>query len=417
MRLRSLEPKLLGALGTWVLLCAAAIVPFVDIANGITGRDLHLTAGLIGLAALLALARTGLDPASAGWGDRLDLLAGAFLLYGVFHYCFLGISHPRASKGLLIENRFAIIYLTGRGLGVGNEYLRRMLTILLICGVAVAFFGLLEYFTRWGALLAFLDQFGESKYWKRGIPRLYSLVITPVGTAYFLYAAICAAAARWLDEARLLPTLAVAGALIAIPLTLTRSVVAWVAMVVVGLAAKIHPLRSFLAMTAVCALLALLIFQLSGRLPILVGYASGSAGGVVADRSVVVHRRIIGEGVAALVARPLGYGFGQAGALASREGGIFPYNETYFITLAVQAGVPALLLILAFLESSFMVALRAIGQAEPGPARGGVFILALLFGVFVGSLFLPIASKAWVQVYLFTAVAALVNQNVAAKES
>ena len=392
--------------GGAVLLAAAVVVPIRVVTNQVAGRDLHLTAILIAAAATLAGLRvlaTGRRPLHV-----LDGLMIAFIAWGAIHLLWIGEPHPLALKGFLIETRFAWIYLVARALGVGCRYGSRLLTLYLWLGVAIGAYGLFEYFLWWGSLPTSIGIVGDPRYTKMRIPRLYSLVITPAGVAYFLFGALCAAGARWTDERRALPLTATAISWVAIPLTLTRSAFAWSIAVVVALSTTRREMRSFLAVSLLCGLFSIFLFWATDVSSGLATYARGAT----SDRSAEIHREAIEIGSESLVDRPLGFGFGHAGALAVGGPALTRIGETYYLILGAQAGVPAVAILAAVLALVGWIGVHGIrdrGDPNGDRRRLGVFLLTFLFGVTMGSFFLPIGSTAWIQVYLFTIAAALVN--------
>jgi hypothetical protein len=395
--------------GAALLLAAAVVVPIRVFLNEVAGRDLHLTAILIAGAAALA----GLRVLAAGPRPvhALDAWMIAFLLWCAAHLLWIGEPHPRALKGFLIETRFAWIYLVARALGVGRAYGSRLLTLYLGLGVTIGLYGLVEYFFWWGSLPRSLEIVGDPRYTKMRIPRLYSLVITPAGVAYFLYGALCAAGARWTGEprGRGLALAATAVSWIAIPLTLTRSAFAWAIAIVVALAVTRRELRSFLAVSVLCGALSIFLFWSTGVATGLATYARGAT----SDRSAEIHREALEDGSATLADRPLGFGFGHAGALAFGERGLTRIGETYYLILGGQAGVPAMALLAVVLGLVAWIGVGAFRDPSEERRSLGVFLLTFLFGVVMGSFFLPIGSTAWIQLYLFTIAAALVNDREA----
>lgn len=389
--------------GATVLLAAAVFVPMRVAINRAAGMDLHVTAALIAAAAGIALWRGVLGARPAP--HVLDVAMAGFVGWCGLHLLFLGEPHPLAVKGFLVETRFAWIYLVARFLGIGADYGRRFLTLYLVLGVVIGGIGLVEYFVSWGALRDSLGIVGDARYMKMRLPRLYSLVVTPAGVAYFLFGALAAAAALWRSERRPLAVAATVVSWIAIPLTLTRSAIACS----VALAFAFPVLRrqawSFLAISLVCGTLSLFLVPSSSPVSPVVQYA----GGATSDKSAAVHRYAFEAGSQALRDRPLGFGLGHAGALTLQAGGLTKVGETYFLILGAQVGIPALVLIVAVLALSGWIGLRAALELDPGRRAAGTFVVAFLFGVTMGSLVLPIGSTAWIQLYLFALVASLLN--------
>lgn len=404
-------PEFTRRAGEGILLGAAVVVPLRVLLNEIAGRDLHLTA--LAIATLLALAFVRRAAGGARSSLRfhwLDGLMVAFLAWSAIHLAFLGEPHPRAVKGFLIETRFAWIYLAVRGLGIGLGYTRRLTTVVLGMGIVVGAYGLLEYFFWWGSLPRFFELANDPRYVKERIPRLYSLVVTPVGAAYFLYGTLCAAATRWAEGERRLSSAAVVLSWIAIPLTLTRSAFGWSVALVVALALVRRDLRSFLALSVASSALSIGFFLLTGTSAGLARYAGGS-GGALADPSGKIHQEAIHVGVDTMESRPLGFGFGHAGGIAYGSGGLTKVGETYYLILGAQIGAPAVLLVAAILAVSAIVALRAARTRDRDRRAAGLFSLTFLFAFTAGSFFLPIGSTAWMQLYLFSVIAVLVNEH------
>jgi len=403
-----LGPDRLREAGGLAFLAAASVIPFNLLLNDVAGRDLHVTMLTLGAIAAIAAARLVRGETRFGSPAVLDWLVAAFLAWSVFHLAFLGAREARALKGFLVETRFAWIYLAARALDLDARFVRRLLKLYLVLVIGAGIWGLAEYYLFWGSALEIGDRLGDPKYWKKGIARLYSPVITPAQTAYFLFGGICAAAGRWMEGERRLPAVAVLLAMIALPLTLTRTAFAWTILALPALAIGRRSLRSFFLVAVLCGLVSIVVFRATGVSKQISRYASG--GFALGDASAQAHETAVASGVEDFRMNPLGYGFGEAGSVAQAWGGRTHWNETYFLTLGSQAGAPAVLMVAGvFLAAAFHCA-RAAWNSDAAIAQGGVFALAFLSGVVLGSLFLPVGSTAWVQILLFPAVAAAVNE-------
>ncbi|MGH7803092.1 MAG: hypothetical protein ACREQJ_01990, partial [Candidatus Binatia bacterium] len=288
-----------------------------------------------------------------------------------------------------------------------------LLTAMLVLAILAAVIGAAELHLAWGKLLETVGGAFDRRFWKAGMARLYSFSMSPLAAAYLLVLGLAGAiglAAE--DRRRGLVVLGVFCIWQALPLTLARAAIISAVVAVVAFF-LVDRRRGWIVAAAslVGGAIALTTFAARGWIKHQASYVAATTR--LADGSSKAHVSSLAQGLDLLAQAPLGHGLGQAGHVAMARGGLYPFDDTYYVTLGVQIGsvglvVFALVLALALREWVMEVV------RSPRSARGVGYAGLVMFGSIAwGGLFVATWNMLVPQLYfwLLTGVAA----NLAAK--
>jgi hypothetical protein len=222
-----------------------------------------------------------------------------------------------------------------------------------------------------------------------GLPRLYSFAMDPLSVGYILVFGLAGCIYLASVEQRAWAAAALFVIWQALPLTLARVPVAFALGMTAGFAildrrrGPWFAKMSFLAMVA-----ALCVYEMRGMNQPLGTYAE--VGGTLNDTSAIVHDSALRRGITAILETPLGHGLGEAGLVALFGGGSFPVNETYYVTIGIQMGIPGIVAFLAVLLAGGALWLALARDRDEelrgfGFAGGAIWLLLLSGGVFSGT--------------------------------
>jgi hypothetical protein len=364
-----------------------------------------------------ALARVALD---AGRARALpfrpalaDVLAAAFaalvVVYALIPQDVLG--GDADADGVLLGLRHALLpvaaYALGRSVALGAGDLRRLGWTVLGTAAAVAVVGLVEEYTLsvewWRDARVpeyFRDELGFEYRGPGGMPenfafnadeglfrRLISTFLSPLASAFVFAVALLLAAAGG-PFARRRALAAGLSALVAVGLlfTLSRSTLLALAggLAVVALARRrLWPLGAAAATVVAGVAFALVFpdvaptthfFPEEERLQEQIAREKGDipAGNTILDPdepSIRSHLSNLGDGLETVVRHPQGYGLGNAGAVAKREGDEPIAGESNYTELGVETGLAGMLLYAAWNLVLLGGLLRAARRAEHATVR------------------------------------------------
>ncbi len=404
-----------GAPGAWHTLTGAErllavvclVYPFRILLDTAAQTPLHL--GFACFAAVGLYVVVTVRELPPGFPEALDLAVAAFVAVAIVELFVTSGPTPLALKGFSVETRFAVFYGVARLLRVRREFAVWLLGATIVLGILAAVLGIVEHHVKWGTLLSAIGATPDRRFWKLGLPRLYSFPLSPVGAAYMLFLAL-AATLMLVAEGRRLCLVVVTVVLLwqALPLTLMRTALALAALVTVAFAVLERKRgRWFLAVSVAAAVLGGYTFWLRGWTPPLVNYAQ--VGGTLSDASAVEHKGAITNGFQRIVAEPWGYGFGQAGHLAMRWGGVFPRDDTYPVTLGIQMGVPGLAVFFAVVLLSGRIWVRMLRSADDRKRALGFAGLTIWLGLAAGSIFHATFTMIVPQLYFWLLTGAAAN--------
>jgi len=361
--------------------------PFRIFLNEVTRIDFHL--GLVSFALLAAVAIVTVRARPIGFPTVLD---GGILLFALVAladlFLLTGIT-ALAVKGLSVECRFAAFYFVARLLGLRRVFLGWMFAAMAAVAVAEAVVGALEYHLGWGTLLALCDRTWTPSFWKMGLPRLYSFAMDPLSVGYIFVFGLAGCIYLTCIDRRAWVVAALLAIWQALPLTLARVPIAFALAMTVGFAILDHRRGSWFAKVSLLAITAAVcVYVARGMSQPLGTYAE--VGGTLSDTSAMVHESAIRRGIARILEVPMGHGLGEAGLVALYGGGSFPVNETYYVTIGIQMGIPGLLAFLAVLAASGALWIGFVREHDAGLrgfglGGGAVWLLLLSGGLFSGT--------------------------------
>jgi len=364
------------------------VSPFRIFLNEFLHVDLHL--GVISFAILSIAGAITVRDRPAGFPTGLDVAMLGFAAISIADFTLLTGPTPLATKGLVVEGRFVFFYFVARVLGLRGQFAGWLCAAMAVIGIAEAVVGALEYHLAWGTLLRLCDRTWTPSFWKMGLPRLYSFAMDPLGVGYLFVFALAGCA--YLASAQRLRLVAVIGLFAiwqALPLTLSRAPLALALLMTAALPFFDRRRGLWFVEVSLCAIVAAgLVFVLRGWNQPLSEYAE--VGGTLADTSAVVHGSALRSGLGGIWEQPLGYGFGEAGLVAIVGGGTFPTNETYYVTLGLQMGIPGVACFLAIVAATGMMWLSHLRSTSRerralGYAGGAIWFTLLAGGLFSGS--------------------------------
>ncbi len=394
-------------LGERLLAGVCLLYPFRILLGALVGVDLHL--GFVCFGAIAVYVAWSVRSRAPGFPDGLDASVLAFVAAALLTIVTTTGPTPLALKGFSVETRFAVFYFVGRFLRVRREFAIWLLGAAMVLGVLAALIGIAEYHLGWGALLDLADLPVDRRFRKLGVPRLYSFAMTPTSAGYLFALAIAGALAFAAEERRLgLVTLTLFAVWQALPLTLTRTAFAVAAVATLAFAFADRRRGPWFAAVSIAAgALGIFSFWLRGWMAPLAKYAE--VGGTLADGSAQSHAVVLQNGYDLILARPWGYGFGEAGHLAMQWSRTFPRDDTYPVTLGVQMGVPGLVVLLAVVLASGWVWLRLLRSAAPERRALGIGGAVIWVSIVFGSAFLPTFTMIAPQLYFWLLTAAATN--------
>jgi hypothetical protein len=371
-----------------VVAAVCVVYPFRIFLNEVTGFDFHL--GLVSFALLAMLTIVRVRERPIGFPNELDYAIAAFALLAVMDLLLLSGVTALAVKGLSVECRFAAFYFAARLLGLRRVFLGWMFAAIAAVAVAEAVVGALDYHLGYGTLLALCDRAWTPSFWKMGLPRLYSFAMDPLSVGYIFVFGLAGCVYLTCIEQRAWVVAALLAIWQALPLTLARVPVAFALGMTAAFAILDRCRGAWFAKISLLAIAAALgVYASRGMNQPLGTYAE--IGGTLRDTSALVHESALRRGIAAIFETPLGHGLGEAGLVALYGGGSFPINETYYVTIGLQMGIPGMLLFLAVLVASgalwLALALRQRDQELYGfgLAGGALWLLLLSGGMFSGT--------------------------------
>ena len=367
-----------------VAAAACLVYPFRIFLTEVTGIDLHL--GLGSFVALGVVAVLTVRERPAGFPTSLDLGMIAFALIAILDFGLLTGPTRLATKGLAVTGRFVAFYFLARLLRLRAEFAAWLFAAIAAVGIAEAVVGALDYHLGWGTLLSLCGRAPTKSFWKLGLPRLYSFAMDPLSVGYIFVLAL--AGCVFLASSRRHRALVVVGLFTiwqALPLTLSRAPVAFAVLLTIGFAiADAQRGRWFAKVSVIAVAAAALVYSLRGWNQPLEEYAS--VGGTLADTSAAVHERDLRNGLELIWEQPLGYGLGEAGVVALYEGGFFPANETHYVTVGVQMGVPGIVCFLWIVATSGLLWIGLLGRTETEASALGRAGSAIWFALAAGGL-------------------------------
>ena len=405
-----------------------------------------------------ALARVGLDALRARSlpfrPAPVDALAAAFALvvvaYALVPQDVLG--GDAGAHAVLLALRHALLpvaaYALGRSLALGADDLRRLGWTVLATAAALAGVGLVEEYTvtveRWRDARVpdyFREELGFDYLGPGGMPenfafnadeglfrRLISTFLSPLASAFlFAVALLLAAAGGPFARRRVLASALAALAAVGLLFTLSRSALLALAggLVVVAVARRrVWPAAAALATLAAGIAFAFAFPELAPTTHYFpeeeerleeIARAQGDIpeGDTFVDPSepsIRSHLDSLRDGVRIVARHPQGYGLGNAGAVALREGERPITGESNYTELGVETGVVGVALYLAWnlllLAGLFAAARRAGDPTVRWAAAGlaGALATVLALGVQTDAFGVPwLAYCVW---WLSAAVAA-----------
>ena len=246
----------------------------------------------------------------------------------------------------------------------------------------------LDWLVRLGILPVAPGEPFPSSYFSAGeaVPRGFSPWVAPnqAGVALVMMLACVLAGATWRWWIRL--------AVCVIPVVgvfLTSSRSAWLGLVAVGFGIiVIQVLKRWGVRFALIAAAAALAAAGAGS-----WWYFGASGRMASDPSLGGHSSSLNEALSLITARPWGHGLGDVGPRSSLYGGEGILIESFWLLIATEAGVLALLL---FLAVQVVVAVRLL-VARSWPAWAGLLVIA---GSVVSQVVLPTFQEGAV-VYFF----------------
>ena len=342
----------------------------------------------------------------------VDVLALAFAaavgVYALVPQDALG-GHADA-EAVLYAARHALLpvvaYLLGRSLPLRGDNLRRLAWTIVLAGAAVAAVGVGEMYTvsveRWrdaGVPAYYRDVLGFDYRGPRGMPenfafnagegelhrRLVSTFVSPLATAFMLAVALLlvAAGGPLRRRAAVVPATVCAVGLL---FTLSRSTIIALAGGLVVLAIALRrgwPLAAGFATLAVGAAFALAFTSIAPRTHFTaaelaeqerIAREKGDVPGDAAvfdpdEPSLRSHLENLRDGVRTVARHPQGYGLGNAGAVAEREG-IEPLaGESNYTELGVEVGLVGVALFVGWNVALLIALLTAAWRARDADRR------------------------------------------------
>jgi hypothetical protein len=394
-----------------VVAVVCLVYPFRLLLNALAGVDLHL--GIVSFAIVGLVALREVRELPPGFPNPLDLAVAAFGALLVADLFLLTGPTAQAVKGLSVELRLVAFYFAARALRLRREFAVWLLAAMLVLATLAAVIGAVELHFAWGRLLETVGGGFDRRFWKAGMARLYSFSMSPLAAAYLLVLGLAGAiglAAE--DRRRGLVVLGVFCIWQALPLTLARAAIT--SAIIAVLAFVVVDRRrgwTVAAASLVGGAVAVTTFAMRGWIKHQANYVAATTR--LADGSSKAHVSSLDMGLDLLVQAPFGYGLGQAGHVAMARGGLYPFDDTYYVTLGVQIGsvglgVFGIVLVLAFVQW-VMETVRS-----PRAQRGVGYAGLVMFGSIAwGGLFVATWNMLVPQLYfwLLTGVAA----NLAAK--
>jgi hypothetical protein len=391
---------------------------------GVTGFPLDLIQAWKELLLATALGRVAVDavraralPFRPGLVDLLALaFGGLVVLYALIPQDALdGEAGPNA---ILLSARHALVpvaaYLLGRSLVLGGAELRRLAWTILGTAAAVAAIGLVEEYTvsveTWrdaGVPAYFRDELGFEYRGPARMPenfafnsgggelhrRLVGTFVSPLASAFLFAVALLLAAAGGFLRTRLGAVLA-AVTFVGLLFTISRSTVLALAGGLVVLAAiqrRAWPVAAAAGVVAAGLLFTATFQELAPETHFLPAELAEQAriareqgdveGGATSlnEPSIRSHLESLRAGLETVAEHPLGYGLGNAGAVARREDVDLKAGESNYTEIGVETGVLGLAMFLAWNVALFLVLARAgrVDWAAAGVAASLATVLAL----------------------------------------
>jgi hypothetical protein len=342
----------------------------------------------------------------------VDVLALAFaalvVLYALLPQSALGGS--AGTKAVLYALRHDLVavgaFLLGRSLALGRTELRRLAWTLVAAAAAVSAAGLVEEYTvsldwwgRSGAVGYFHRQLGFDYHGPRRLPenfvyntgdenrllrRLVSSFLSPLATASMLVVALLVAAAAPLRR-RVAVALAAVSA-VGLLFTFSRSSLLALAAGLCVLALvrrRLWPLLAAVATVAAAVAFVHVFPSIAPRdhwsRPDLVYQRrearrlGGVRGGALSASEPSLHSHWVSlrEGVRTVARHPQGFGLGNAGEIASRNGITPKAGESTYTELGVEAGLLGMLVFVAW-SLTLLAGLVASAHREGEWAAAGV---------------------------------------------
>jgi hypothetical protein len=391
---------------------------------GVTGFPLDLIQAWKELLLAAALGRVVVDavraralPFRPGLVDLLALaFGGLVVLYALIPQDVLdGEAGPNA---ILLSARHALApvaaYLLGRSLVLGGAELRRLAWTILGTAAAVAAIGLVEEYTvsveTWrdaGVPAYFRDELGFEYRGPARMPenfafnsgggelhrRLVGTFVSPLASAFLFAVALLLAAAGGFLRTRGGAVLA-AVTFVGLLFTISRSTVLALAGGLVVLAAiqrRAWPVAAAAGVVAAGLLFTATFQELAPETHFLPAELAEQAriareqgdveGGATSlnEPSIRSHLESLRAGLETVAEHPLGYGLGNAGAVARREDVDLKAGESNYTEIGVETGVLGLAMFLAWNAALFLVLARAgrVDWAAAGVAASLATVLAL----------------------------------------
>jgi hypothetical protein len=393
-----------------LLLAVCVVYPFRLFLNAFVGADLHL--GLVCFAIVGALALATVRERPAAFPTALDVAVLLFVGIAIVDLLVVTKATQQAVKGLSVETRFAVFYFVARLFALRKPFADRLFLAAATIGIVAAIVGCVEHHLSWGAILDFTGTTPDRRFWKVGMARLYSFPMSPLAVSYLLLLALIAAAYFTFERRhRWLAIVTVLAVWQALPLTLTRT-----ALVLAVAIAAMLVLFDWRRGLELCALSAA---GMVGSLAVLAARGWHTKllkyllfGARLADGSARAHMSSSKVGWRLIFDQPFGYGLGEGGHVAMARGGAFPFDDTFYVTLGVQMGVPGLLcfLVVIGLAGGLWLRLATARQPEERHQRNlGFAGSATWIVLFTGGLFVAAWNMLVPQLYFWLLTGVAVN--------
>ena len=353
------------------------VYPFRLMLNAIAGMDLHLGIVCALLIAIVAVRTVRQLP--SGFPNALDVAVAAFGALLVADFFWFSGRSSQAIKGLAVESRFVLFYFAARVLDLRREFAVWLCFAMLVLGTVAAIIGTIELHVAWGKLLQLVGGGLDHRFFKGGMARLYSFAMTPLSAAYLLLLGLCGAIALAAeDRRRWMVVLGVFCIWQALLLTLARTAITAAAVAVVVFVI-VDRRRGWVvaASSLVGVAVAVATFWIRGWIRHQATYVAATAR--LADGSSQAHLSSFTRGIDLVTESPMGHGLGQAGHLAMARGGLYPFDDTYYLTLGVQIGFVGLTVFVIVLLLAFVQWVREISNS-PRSARGVGYAGLAIFG-------------------------------------
>ena len=380
-------------------------------ALGVQDTPLTLIAAWKEVLLAVALARVTRDAVAARQlpfrplpVDALALVFAAFvLLYAVLPQSMLGGEADATTVLYALRHHLTCVAAYFLGRSIELPPLRRL---VLVTAAVVAVLGVVEMYTvsidRWedaDVPAYFSEQLGFEHHGPRGLPenfvfntgdesdllrRAVSTFLSPLGTAYLIVVALCLWAVRP-RSGRLFAAIAAVGLLF----TFTRAamlVLVGALLVLAFVQRRWWPVAAAVATLAVAVVWTQVYPSIApettwSQADLRYQREQAKKLGVTPGETVALdepsirsHLRALRDGVKTVVEHPLGYGLGNAGAIALRRGVQLKAGESTYTELGVETG---LLGMLAFIAWNALLLWSLVRARAAGIAAALAAVLAL----------------------------------------